>query len=230
MKLSINTLCWTNSNPILKEYHSKVLSKFCYDVEYTHENIPHGMWMNKILNSKKADVYLFLDVDCVPMYPWVIQDTLEYVERGYMVGNAQVTNCINAKHDLFCAPSFLMISNDYYESLGKPNCNNNARSDVAQELTRSAVASSKRIKMYFPSSFQGVGPGGIWRLGPYGYYGLGTIFDESTFHMFNSRDNVSIEKFTSTCEKILSNKQNEIDRRFDSKLEYDGLLKIEDNY
>lgn len=230
MLLSINTLCWTNSNPILKEAHEKVMKKFGYKINYTIKNINHGEWMDSIFNEIKSDIYLFIDVDCLPLYSNVIQESLNYVMNGYMVGNAQVTNCINAKHDLFCAPSYLMIGRDYYESIGKPSCINNSISDVAQNLTRNAVQHNKRIRMYFPTSFQGVGPGGIWRLGPYGYYGLGTIFDEKTFHMFNSRDNLSIERFQNVADCILNDKQKEIDRRFDSKKEYDGILKIEDNY
>ena len=229
MKISINSLRWTNSDPAIMENHKKVYEHFGFSVAYTEENIPHWDWINRVL-STNDDVFIFVDCDCVPLNREVIIDAITYCLNGYLVGNAQVTNCIKAKHDLFCAPSFLTISKQFYESIGKPNAKNDDKNDVAQAFTRAAVEHERRIKMYFPTSFQEVPLSGIWRLSSYGYYGVGTIYDNKIYHLYQMRHAKNIDLFVETCEYILSGHINKVNRRYDSRAEWRGRLPIEDEY
>jgi hypothetical protein len=123
-----------------------------------------------------------------------------------------------------------VISKQYYEAIGKPNTVNNHRSDVAQELTRAAVEHEKRIKMYFPTSFQGIPRGGIWRLGGYGYYGIGTIYDNKMYHLYQTRFAKNVDMFVETCNHILTGNLDQINRQYDSRSEWMGKLPIEDEY
>jgi glycosyltransferase involved in cell wall biosynthesis len=230
MQVQIHTLSWENNNPIILETHKKVMSHFDIPVFYTIKNANHGQWMNSVLSSTTADIIIFLDVDCVPLKREFILETIGYCQRGYLVGNAQVTNCIKAKHDLFCAPSFIGISKEMYENLGRPNCINNERSDVGQEITRAAVEKEKRIKMYFPSSFQEIPSGGIWRLSSYGYYGIGTLYENKIYHLYQSRLQRNIDLFVQTCNHILEGTIDRIDKKYDSRSEWMNILPIEDEY
>lgn len=230
MKISIHTLCWNNVNSKLIETHKKVMNHLGLVVNYTEGNYDHGSWMNYILNNIKSDIYFFVDIDCLIFDKSVIEESVSYITNEYLVGNAQVTNCIKAKHDLFCAPAFLGISKKYYESIGKPSAVNNRRSDVAQEFTRTSVEKEKRLKMYFPTSFQSVPKGGIWRLSSYGYYGIGTIFDEKIYHLFQSRFDENFYLFEQTANCIIKNEIKNIDRKYPSKNEYLNILQIEDDY
>ena len=230
MKVTIHTLFWDNTDPRVIEYSKKVMNHLDLPVNYTLENIHHGVWIDRVLQNTNSDITLFLDSDCVPLNRQAIDDVINYCSRGYLVGNAQVTNCIRAKHDLFCAPSMFAITKQMYEQLGKPSAVNNRRSDVAQEITRAAVEQEKRIKMYFPDSFQGVPTGGIWRLSGYGYYGIGTVFDQKFYHLFQARFSQNVDKFVETCSLILKDKASEINKQYPSKGEYAGVLPIEDDY
>lgn len=230
MKISINTLCWDNVNPIILDMQKKVMNRFEIPIEYTLNNIHHGAWIDQILNTKDADVYVFFDSDCIPLSREAFDESLNYCINGYLVGNVQVTNCIKAKHDFFCGPSFFMISRSYYERIGKPSAVNNRRSDVAQELTRSAVDLELRLKMNFPKTFQGVPQGGIWRLSGYGYYGVGTVYDDKYYHLWQSRFKQNIELFQDTCECVLRGDLASIKRTYDCRSEYAGILPIEDDY
>lgn len=230
LKAQINCLYWDNTNPKIVEYHQKVMNYFNIPVVYTNKNIHHGIWIDEVLNTSDADIIGFIDSDCIPLTPNAIIEAINRTAEGYLVGNAQVTNCIKAKHDLFCAPSFLAISKDYYKKIGSPSAVNNKRSDVAQEITRAAVEKEKRIKMYFPTSFQSVPVGGIWRLSGYGSYGVGTIFDEKFYHLFQARFQKNVDLFINTCECVLRGDLKSINRQYDCKGEYAGILPIEDDY
>lgn len=230
MKISFNTLYWDNTDPELITCHKKVMSHFDINVNYTNKNINHGVWMDHVLTNTDADIFVFIDSDCVPLNKEAIDEAIQYCANGYMVGNAQVTNCIKAKHDLFCAPSFLVISKPYYERIGKPSAINNKKSDIAQELTRAAVDAELRIKMNFPSSFQSIPSGGIWRLSGYGYYGIGTIFDQKIYHLFQARFKKNIELFKETTNCILRGDLGSINKTYDCRSEHAGNLQIEDDY
>lgn len=230
MNIEFHCLSWTNNNPKLQENHKKVFSHFNIPMNYTVENIHHGKWMNEILNTRNPDVFVFFDIDCVLMNMDVINESIELCQKNYLIGNAQVTNCIKAKHDLFCAPSFFVISKKMYEYLGKPNPENNRRSDVGQEITRSAVDMERRIKMYFPTSFQEIPVGGIWRLSSYGYYGIGTIYDEKIYHLYQARFQKNLDLFEETCNHIIAGKLDQINRKYNSRHEWMNVLPIEDDY
>lgn len=230
MNISYHTLYWANTNSDIVNLHKKIMKKFDIDVHYTEKNIHHGQWIDEILEQTKNDAVIFMDIDCFPLSKDVIDETVSLLENDYMVGNAQVTNCIKAKHDLFCAPSYLGITKKYYEKIGKPSAVNNGRSDIAQELTRAAIDREMRLKMYFPTSFQSVPQGGIWRLSGYGYYGIGTIFDNKTYHLFQTRfqNNVNLLKQTANC--ILNDDLTSINREYNCRSELAGTLPIEDDY
>jgi hypothetical protein len=230
MKASIHCLRWTNNNPRVMEHHKKVFDHFDLPVTYTEANIHHGDWINAVLNQGDSDIFVFVDSDCVPLNREAVTEAIEYCANGYLVGNAQVTNCIKAKHDLFCAPSFLVVNKQYYESIGKPSAKNDDRNDVAQALTRAAVEREKRIKMYFPTSFQSIPVGGIWRLSSYGYYGIGTVYDNKMYHLYQTRLSKNVDLFVDTCSRILEGNVESINRQYDSRAEWMGKLPIEDEY
>jgi hypothetical protein len=230
MKVTVHSLRWTDNNPRVIEYQKKVMDHFGIQLNVTEENIQHGKWIDRTLQTVDSDIFVFMDSDCVPLKLEAVTESIEFCKKGYLVGNAQVTNCIKAKHDIFCAPSFLVISKDFYNSIGKPSAVNNHRSDIAQEFTRAAVEKEKRLKMYFPTSFQSAPAGGIWRLSGYGYYGIGTIYDEKFYHLYQTRFKQNVDLFVETCEFILKGKLENINRRYDCKSELMGMFPIEDEY
>jgi len=213
-----------------RDSHERVMDHFGVSTNYTQKRMNHGMWMNEMFQEDDADILFFVDCDCIPLNREIIDTSISLCENGYLVGNAQVSNHLPAKHMLFCAPSFLCISRNYYERIGRPSCINNNISDVGQELTREANRREMRTKMFFPNRFSGVPIGGIWRLGGYGYYGLGTIFQNSIYHQFQSSRVGSSESFQKACELTVKGKPHRIPAQYDSLNEYKGILPIENEY
>ena len=229
-KITIHSLRWTDNNPLIIENQKKILDHFGLPLTVTEENIQHGKWIDRTLNTEDSDIFVFMDSDCIPLSYDAVKESIDHCTNGYLVGNAQVTNCIKAKHDIFCAPSFLVISKDYYNSIGKPSAVNNYRSDIAQEFTRASVEREKRLKMYFPTTFQSVPSGGIWRLSGYGYYGIGTIYDNKTYHLYQTRFKKNVDLFVETCNLVIQGRLDQIDRKYNCKSELMDILPIEDEY
>jgi hypothetical protein len=232
MKVTIHSL-QNKINPLVPEWQKKVFDHFGLHINILHaDGMIHGQFIDHILNTVDSDIYIFMDLDCVPLSYDAIIESVQYAANGYLVGNAQVVNCIKAKHDLYCAPSFLTISKDFYNQIGRPSAmnNNERRTDFAGEFSRRAVELEKRMRMWFPTTFQGVPSGGIWRLSGYGYYGVGTIYDNRTYHLFQTRFNRNVELFVDTCKHIIAGKPELINRQYDCKGEYMGVLPIEDEY
>ena len=87
-----------------------------------------------------------------------------------------------------------------------------------------------RLKMNFPKTFQGIPQGGIWRLSGYGYYGVGTIYDDKYYHLWQSRFKQNVKLFQDTCECVLRDDLVSIKRNYDCRTEHAGVLPIEDDY
>lgn len=223
MKIEYFTLHWDNVDSRILESHKKVMNHFDIPIQYMNMNIDHGTWMTSIIRNTNADVYVFFDIDCVPLSKDVIDYSIHYaVENDSMIGNAQVSNHIHPFTHVFVAPSFFVITKSCYTLLGMPSFYPTHRSDVAEEVSYKAEEIGKRFKCFYPVKFDGVPKkDGVWRLSNYGYYGIGTLYDNKIYHLFESRWGDHIELFQKRCEEII-NGEFDISTMYDSKEEFYG--------
>ena len=204
MNISIHTLSFTNSNPDLINYHKKIYDKFEIPVNYTIANVRHGHFMDHMIRTIDSDVFLFIDSDCVILDRSIIDDCLEYVSKNdSFIGPAQATNHIPPKSHIFAAPAFLMITKSCYQKLGSPSFLETSRSDCAEELSYIAEEKAKRYRCIYPTMFDTIPLEGVWRLGNYGYYGIGTLFGDRIYHLYQGRVGVNVELFKKRCNQIL---------------------------
>ena len=56
-----------------------------------------------------------------------------------------------------------------------------------------------------PTYFEKGSSEGVWPLGSLGYYGIGTVFDNSIYHLYQSRMAENIELFVSRCKQVIDN-------------------------
>ena len=57
-----------------------------------------------------------------------------------------------------------------------------------------------------------------------------TIYDEKIYHLWQSRFQSNVELFKETCELILTNDLESINRTYNSRDEHAGILPIEDDH
>jgi hypothetical protein len=207
MKVAYHTLYWDNVDDRIIQSHKKVFNHFGIDIQYTSMNINQGVWMTGVCRNTFADVYVFFEIDCVPLNKQVIDDCINYaVNNNSFIGSAQVSNHIPPKTHVYVAPCFLTLSRTCYEELGMPSFYLSERSDTAEELSYTAESFGKRYRCLYPTKFDGVPKyDGVWRLSNYGYYGVGTLYDNKIYHLFESRWSDHIDLFEKRCEQIISN-------------------------
>ena len=207
MKAEIHSLNWPTSSPLLSRSQSNVFNHF--DLPLIQHNIQqdHGEWLDAVLSTSHADVILFIDNDCVPIYKEAVVDAITWAAKNNsFLGIAQASNHINNGRHVFAAPAFLAIATNAWRDLGKPSLKANSRGDVAEELSWRAEEKGITYRAWYPSHFSRPAQEGIWRLSNYGIYGVGTVFAEKVFHLYQGRLDTNLQLFREACEKICQNK------------------------
>lgn len=206
MKVEMHSLHWDNVDPDMLDAHKRVMHLANTPINYHHLNgTNHGRWMDVVVRESKSDVVVFFEPDCIPLN----SNFLEYIKYAHrhktFVGIAQVSNHIPPKSHIYAAPGFYCISKEAYRVLGEPSFTETRRSDTAEEI--SYLAEEKRLKYraLMPTYFYQEPEEGLWPLSNLGYYGIGTIFDDSIFHLYQSRMAQNIKLFVDICDMVTSN-------------------------
>ena len=59
-----------------------------------------------------------------------------------------------------------------------------------------------KYRALMPTYFEKPSSEGIWPLSNLGYYGIGTVFDNSIYHLYQSRMAENIEMFVKRCDQV----------------------------
>lgn len=200
------SLHWNNIDERILENHKKIMKFFDIPMNYHNlDRVSHGHWMQWVVENSEADVVVFFEPDCIPLN----KKYLEYITYCYQyntfIGIAQVSNHIPPKSHIYAGPGFYCISKNAFNTLKKPNFCETARSDVAEEVSYKAENIGLKYRALMPTYFEKEPEEGVWPLSNLGYYGIGTVYDNSVYHLFQSRYAQNIKMFINRCEQILNN-------------------------
>lgn len=203
MKLELNTLYWNNNDPRIADSHKKVIEHLSLDVNYHIENTRHGLWMDRIMENSTSDVVGFLDGDCVPLSRQAVIEAATYAALNEsFIGIAQASNHIPPKSHIYAAPAFFFTSRKAWQLI-KTSFSESSRGDVAEEYCYKAEQLNIKYRCIYPDYFEKESDEGLWPLGNYGYYGIGTTFGQSCYHLYQSRKNSNVELFVKRCQDII---------------------------
>jgi hypothetical protein len=204
MKIEFNSLHWNNVDRDMLSAHQRVMDYFKIPMNYDNrDGHNHGMWMQWVINNSSSDVIVFMEPDCIPLNN-VYLEYIKYAKRNEtFVGIAQVSNHILPKSHIYAAPGFYAISKKAYEKLGRPSFTETRRSDTAEEICYMAEEKGMKYRALMPTYFEKPSSEGIWPLSNLGYYGIGTVFDNSIYHLYQSRMAENIEMFVKRCNQVI---------------------------
>lgn len=212
MKVEFNTLYWDNTPEVQINAHRSVTEYFELPVNYYEENTRHGLWMDRVMRSSTSDLIVFFDSDCVPVDKDNMMECIKYVQKTKtFLGVAQASNHIPPKSHIYAAPAFYVIAKECWEKMGRPSFAESRRGDVAEEVSYLAEDMGMRYRCLYPSTFEREPVEGVWPLGNYGYYGVGTTFDNTVYHLYQGRMGNNVQLFADRCKEIV---EGNFDNRF----------------
>ena len=200
---------WDNFSPEILKAHSSVMHYLDIPIQYTQKNIPHGQWLDDVMKQAASDVIVIIEPDLIPLNRKIIDDAIQYVlKNDTFLGCAQVSNHIGTASHIFASPAFFVITRSCYEKLGAPSFMPNKQGDVAEALAFAAEAKGIRYRTLFPTRYEKAPAEGCWPLASYGYYGIGTVFEDQIYHLFQSRTAENIELFVKRCNELIQGQLN----------------------
>jgi len=189
----------------MREYQKKVFSKFGMHINQGMGSIHHNRYLNNIMQTIDSDIYLFFDIDAVPLksglYEYMVD---ELSDNNSIIGNEQAPNHIDYRQVYASVVSF-GTTKVVYEKLGKPTFVGTAgRCDTGGEFTIAAKKLGVNVKLIpILSSLTKK-----WRCGENKWFGNGTIYgtdkDKLIYHQFETPDIMQQIQFISRCKYILS--------------------------
>lgn len=205
MKVEFNTLHWNNVPQEVLYNHRKIVDYFNISVNYYSENTRHGEWMDRVCAESDSDIIGFFDCDCIPLSREKILECIEFVAKTEtFIGAAQASNHIPPKTHIFAAPAFFLVSKKCWQQVNTSFLET-PRSDVCEEFAYNAESKGVRYRCLYPDTFDDEPYEGVWPLHNYGYYGLGTVFENTVYHLYQIRAGNNVERFVETCNKVLNN-------------------------
>jgi len=202
-KITYHTFYTNNIPNYIVDMHKEICKKFDIKVKYHCDNLPessendrfpgyrmHGEFMDHVMNTNEDDIVGFLDIDCLPLdrYNFFMPEEYVAVSKTFC-GNAQNISHAKNRHCIYAAASHLLIHKLCWQSLGKPSLKYQflkpksesedlIQIDTAMNLTLKASIVGYDYQLFLPLGYS-MQPKYPIRLGPYGYYGVGTFYPAS---------------------------------------------------
>lgn len=202
-----------------------VMKHFDIPVNYHEIQARHGSWMDQVIRQSNADVVGFLDIDCIPLTKNAVTDIVKYVAKNKSIaGCAQASNHLAPMTHIFVAPCCFFIWRPLYEALGSPSFLETQRSDVCEEVCYIAEANGVRMKALYPSHFEREPEEGVWRLHNYGLYGVGTVFANQFYHLYQSRFKTNVDLFIHRANQVVKGKFSTKGMNESTNFDYEGRI------
>tara|TARA_R100000231_G_scaffold104563_1_gene77529 strand:- start:200 stop:973 length:774 start_codon:yes stop_codon:yes gene_type:complete len=225
VKISINTLYYPGSNEKFIQAAKDVHKHFDININYHELQMRHGAWMDEVIKQSSADIVGFLDIDCIPLTKEAIPNILKFVAKNKSIaGCAQATNHIPPMSHIFIAPCCFFIWKPLWFALGSPSFMETQRSDVCEEICYVAEANGVRMKALYPTHFEKEPEEGAWRLHNYGLYGVGTVFDNQFYHLYQSRFKTNVDMFIDRAKRVVKNKFSTKHMHVSTNFDFDGRI------
>lgn len=224
MKAEIYSLSWPNSDVRIEEAQDRVFRHFQIPLVRHKIHMRHGLWMNEVLRKSSADVLGFVDNDCIPLNAEIVHYTMNYVGKfKSFYGIAQASNHIGTRSHIFAAPAFYFIYRQSWFDLGCPTFAETERSDVAEEVSYVAEEKGLRYRAYYPTHFEAEPREGVWRLSNFGFFGIGTVFAGSIYHLYQGRFKENVDRFELCADRVV-NGTFSTSGMFSSQEHYEGRI------
>lgn len=175
-----------------------VFDLFEIPLQQIETKLQHPDAIDDYLLNNKWDCVVVFDIDCIPLN---INPILEGVfqRQQFLYGAEQHASHIPDSID-YVSPAFMVLHKSIYKQLKYPSFAAGPMNDVGGLLTLRAHELNVPVHMMKVSDV--VKP--MWQLSDGRYFGIGTTYEKSIFHAFESRMNDKARKmFIEKCQDVI---------------------------
>ena len=204
---TVCVLTWFNNFIVSDLYNTQqeIFKHFGLTINtYFDEKLTHAIFMDYCLKNIKSDIFIFFDLDCVPMDNRIIKNIVdELIKEECIIGIEQTANHLDSNF-IYAGPACFGITKQVYDKLGGVSFDGTYRSDIAQEHTY--VAYEKNISVKFIELISS--KNNKWKLGKERFFGNGCFYsfkDSKIYHQFQTNLEDQKNEFKLECKKIINN-------------------------
>lgn len=187
----------------------KVDKAFGMTIPRPAKQLPLEQWFDVVAATAPSDVVGFLDADCVPTDPSVLDEMASWAHRHRSItGLAQASNHIPPADRVYACPACFFMHKDVWDAMGRPSFRHRRGFDYAALVCQQARALGVRYKALYPSHWEEEPEEGAWWLHNYGVYGIGTFYplgggSRGIYHLCQSRMGTHADLFEKRCGQII---------------------------
>jgi len=201
MNAQIYSLYWDNVDPALVEAQQAVFKAMQIPVNQHRINgMRHGEWIDWVMTrNDTTDVFLFIDIDCVPLSKEAVMRGIEKAASGTLYGAEGTANHIDATRS-YVGAWYAFINRKTWDVLGRPSAKETPHTDVLQLWSDTWRQAGAPVELIAPTAAEQP----EWDLpGRPKAYGIGTTYGEECYHLFEARAGTR-GLFLDRCQKILT--------------------------
>lgn len=164
------------------------------------DGFSHGEWIDWVLNRlDDVDVFLFLDIDAVPLSMKRLQENFLEAAEGTLVGAEGAANHIDPSRS-YAGAWYTFVNRSAWKAMGRPTAQATPYADVAQNWTDTWRAHGRPVRLIEPTEVERP----KWDLpGRPNAYGVGTRYGDDVYHLFESRFG-GFDPFLRFCDGVLA--------------------------
>ena len=197
--LRIYSLYWDNVDPTVVAAQKAVCDALQVPVnQHRIHGMDHGEWIDWVMTRMDdVDVFLFLDIDCIPLSAAGVMQGLQQASTGELFGAEGAANHLDPSRS-YAGAWYVYINRKAWSMLGRPSAKATPQGDVCQIWTDTWRSRGAPVQLIPPTHSRVP----KWNLpGRPLAYGTATTFGEHCFHMFEGRGGDS-SPFLERCAQI----------------------------
>lgn len=201
MNAQIYALYWDNVDPAIVAAQKTVFDAMQVPLNQHRINgMRHGEWIDWVMTrNETTDVFLFIDIDCIPFSKEAVLKGIEKAANGTLFGAEGAANHIDPSRS-YVGAWYAFINRKTWDMLGRPSAKETPHADVVQLWTDMWRQHKLPVELIAPTLCEQP----EWDLpGRPKAYGLGTTYGEDCYHLFEARAGTR-GLFLQQCQKVLA--------------------------
>jgi hypothetical protein len=203
MNIKIVSFHWDKIPDTVRLHQKMVFDHFGLAIEQVITGLAHYDAIDKWIAENEFDVMVLFDGDCIPLDKWAVPAYINQARsEKSLLGGIQNANHIKESPD-YVSPGFMVLTNDIYNLIGRPSFHDSDLWDCGGQLSLECYLNN--VKVVLLPVTHVMQP--RWKLRSGGMFGIGTTYDHSIFHAFESRMNSNaIGIFEKKCLEVVNSK------------------------